>query len=259
MARNVYAWPPVDAIATMWSIRQPVNRSRSFFTGADISSSAERKRRVASVLVPGIGDLGGTMNGGYCEVLKDLLEGGKNLVRLNSMPVNWYFDADTYFVKTANPEVVTWTDGGVDLDWTDGGVDTVWLTSQNREAVKGTSGDFFTLTISGLPANQLVARPGEYVKGFSVSDLSTGGSGTTAKVLRPAITNSSGVAVIYTMTELTDVFHVELNATDSFVFMIDGELPIGVQPVDANWSYQWVFREVFSDEVGGFREINPWT
>lgn len=256
MARNVYAWPPVDAIATMWSISQPVNRSMSFFTGADISSSAERKRKIASIEVPGIGDLGGSMNGGYCEVLKELLEGGKNLVRVKSMPVNWYFDETVIEGYAMKPSIVDWTKAGTDVDWTKAGTDMVWLSSARLLGTKGFSNGFHTVTLTGLPANVLIARPGEYVKGYAIDGLE--GDGSTAKVLKPSYSNSSGVAVVTLMSELSDVFHVELNATESSVFMIDGDLPIGVQPVNGNWSYPWAFREVFADEVGGFTEIDPW-
>lgn len=258
MARNVYAWPPVDAIATMWSISQPVNRSQSFFTGADISSSAERKRKIASVEVPGIGDLGGSMNGGYCEVLKELLEGGKNLVRLKSMPVNWYFDKEVISDFATKPSSLNWTDGGVDVNWTDGGIETLWISNRNLQGVKGLSGGFHTVTVNGLPPETLISRPGEYIRGYASGDL-TSGDGTVAKVLKPAYSNASGEVTIFLMSELTDVFHVELDATNSSVFRIDGDLPIGVQPVNGNWSYQWAFREVFADEVDGFMEIDPWT
>lgn len=256
MARNVYAWPPVDAIATMWSISQPVNRSQSFFTGADISSSAERKRKIASVEVPGIGDLGGSMNGGYCEVLKELLEGGKNLVRLKSMPVNWYFD-DVVVEAFQQSSAVQWQRLGVDVNWTSGGTETVWLSGASITGVSGTDGQWDIVTASGLPPNTLVARPGEYVTGNDAGDLF--GVGSTSKVLKPAYSDASGVAVIYLMTALTQFDYLQLNSSETAVFMIDGDLPIGVQPVNGNWSYQWAFREVFSDEVGGFLEIDPWS
>ena len=102
----------------------------------------------------------------------------------------------------------------------------------------------------------MIARPGEYIRGYSVDGL--GGDGSTAKVLKPSYSNSAGVAVITLMAELVDVFHIELDTVVSSVFMIDGDLPIGVQPVNGNWSYQWAFREVFADEVDGFTEIDPW-
>lgn len=260
MARNVYAWPPVDAVGTMWTVTQPINRSQSFFTGADVSSSAERKRYMATVEVPAIGDLAGNMNAGYCEVLKDLLEGGKNLVRLNSMPVNWYFDDDSSN-NIAAPSVVTWeeTTGGTSVTWdeTTGGTDVIWLTSARLQGVKSTANGFHTVRVEGLPANTLIVRPGEYVRGYASDGLD--GDGSFAKVLRPAYSDASGGCTIYLTSELADAFHVELNSKKSAVFMVEGELPISVQPVDGNWSYVWNFREVFSDEVGGFTEIDPWT
>ena len=258
MARDVYAWPPVDAIATMWTVRQPINRSTSFFTGADISTSAERKRKLASIVVPGIGDLAGTMNGGYCEMLKEFLEGGKNLVRLNSMPVNWFFDEQGPFDPKSFD--VNWTGPTTDVNWTEPTTGVNWITTSVITGTKGTDGTLYTVTITvDVVDGTLVARPGEYVKGFSRADFESGGAGTSARVVRPAYAGVNGTVVIYLMSELTDVYHVELNATVSAVFMVDGDLPMAEQPVDGNWSYPWSFREVFSDEVGGFTEINPWS
>lgn len=255
MARNVYAWPPVDAVGTMWSVSQPINRSRNFFTGFDLTSSAERKRKVAMIEVPGIGSLAGTMNGGYCEVLKDLLAGGEHLVRLNSMPVNWYFDEDVSR-RTDSPTALNWTSGGTTLNWTSGGVTLNWGTGGNvLPGTLGSSGGWPFVQISGLPPGALIARPGEYVTGYNTN----GTDPTTAKVLRPAYANSAGFATIYLMTALDYAEHVSINSLESAVFQIDGDLPSATQPVDGNWSYTWPFREVFSDEVGGFTEIDPWT
>lgn len=257
MARDVYKWPPVDAIGTMWTVSQPINQSRSFFTGADYTSSAERKRHVAQVIVPGIGDLASSMCAGYCEVLKDLLAGGQHFVRLQSMPVNWYFDQVDPWGKP-NPIPINWTKTNNAVAWTKSNGPAVWLSNEALSGTKGVSDEgWHTVTVTGVAPNALVARPAEYVRGFALDGLS--GTGTIAKVLRPAYSDASGVAVIYLMSELADTYHVELNAKLDLVFRIDGDLPSAVQPVDGNWSYQWDFREVFSDEVeGGFNEVDPW-
>lgn len=251
MARNVYAWPPVDAIGTMWTVRQPVSRSQSFFTGADISSSAERKRHVAHIEVPCIGDLGGTMNGGYCEILKDLLEGGKNLVRLKSMPVNWYFDKiNKPYWDGSKP--LDWVRNNTDVDWVNNSGETIWYSGGHYPGVIGASSGWNTVSLTNLPPETLIARPGEYVIGYG------NGATSEAKVLRPAYSDTSGDCTIYLMSALTVSDHVQINAETSAVFMIDGELPNSIQPHDGNWSYPWNFRETFADEVGGFVEIDPW-
>ena len=258
MARNVYAWPPVDAVAHMWTVDQPLNISRSLITGKDYTSTSGRERLMAHISVPGIGTT--TMNGGYCEALKRYLEGGKNLVRINSMPVNWYFDQVT-INDVGLPVSVDWLDdgGGVTTNWLDdgGGTTVKWATSKILPGVIGTDGSLDTVTIGNLPANTLIARPGEYIRGLSRTDLS--GDGSLAMVIRPAYSDGNGDCTIYLMEALTVAEHILFNASKSAVFRVDGDLPSAVQPVDGNWSYGWNFREVFSDEVGGFTEINPWT
>lgn len=257
MPRNVYAWPPVDAVGTIWETRQPINRSQSFFTGKDFSTTADRKRIGATVLVPGIGCLAGTMNGGYCEILKDLLEGGKNLIRMNSMPVNWYFD-EVEIEAGLKPDVLNWTDAATPMTWTDAGTEMVWLTSPALSGTTGISGGFNYVDVSGLPPSTLIARPGEYITGYSEDNLSDG-TAEPVRVLRPAYSDASGDCRIFLTAALTDTFHVEINSKKSSVFMVEGQLPSALQPVDGNWTYTWNLREVFSDEVDGFTEINPWT
>jgi len=50
---------------------------------------------------------------------------------------------------------------------------------------------------------------------------------------------------------------ISIGAAENAVFRAD-EMPRAVQPLGQNWTYQWRFREIFSDEVGGFVEVNPW-
>lgn len=248
MARSVYKWPPVDAVATMWSTRQPVNRSQSFFTGASITSSAERKRKVAHVEVPGIGDLGGSINAGYCEVLKEFLEGGKNLVRLTSMPVNWFFeyqkagDRVNYDFENTLRNVRQSPDR-----------DYFWVSERKFNVTLGTDGSWAIATVSGLPPNTIVARPGEIVTSFSSTNETS-----STKVVRPAKSDTSGVAIVYLLEALAYDHLIQLNSTESAVFEVDGALPEAIQPYEGNWSYQWDFRQVFPDEVGGFIEVDPW-
>jgi hypothetical protein len=255
MARNVYKWPPVHTVATMWTVQQPIHRSRSFVTGYSLTSSAQRERLMAKFEVPGIGN--DNLGGGYCEVLKKLLAGGQHLIRVNAVPVNWYFEQLTPrdFERSVKVE---WDDGaGTEVTWEEPPTETVWLSGSFVPGTIGTDGSWDIVTLTGLPPNTLIARPGEYVTGRALAGLDADGS--TAMVMRPATSDASGSVTIYLMSALTVAEHVEINARPSYVFEVDGPLPSATQPLDGNWSYVWPLRQVFEDEVGAFTEIDPWT
>lgn len=256
MARDVYLWPPVNFTASMWTVRQPLQRSRSFFDGGEVTASAEPERRAAQLVVPGVDVT--SHNAGYCEVLKKLLKGGQNLIRLNSPSINWHLDErEAYDFRRSS--VISWKDGlGSDVSWEDGvGSPVVWLSGEQFPGVTGTDGPWDTVTLTGLTPNVLIARPGEFVKGFNSADDFV--SFSTATVLRPAYSDAAGTCVIYLLSPLQYADHVEVDAQESVVFRHNGPLPEAVQPVDGNWFMTWDLIEVFAAEVGGFVEIDPWT
>lgn len=250
---NVYAWPPVGVVGSEWTEESPVQVSRSIVTGADYTSLALRKRRLATLEVSALAK--GRSGAGYMEILKRFLE-GRHAVRLNSYPINWHLDAMNPGARASTP--LFWSDGGVDLEWTDGGTELLWYDGTLLTGTTGTDASGFSIiTVSGLPVNTLVARPGEFLTAFGDEDDTTG---TTAQIVNEVTSNGSGVAAIRIFTALpamTDV-RVNIGTSDTGVFK-PVQIPRAVQPVGGSWTYSWQFREVFSDEVGGFTEVDPWT
>lgn len=252
MTIKVYAWPPVAVTGSEWTEEAPVQVSRSLVTGAEYRSAVQRKRRLATLQVAGLG-LAGNMNAGYVEMLKRFL-GGVHAVRLRSYPINWWLDAQRNRAQLQKQEL-EWTASGLDLDWTSGGAPLIWYTGVPLTGTIGTADGWDIVTVTGLPPNMLVARPGEFVTARS----SPTDEGTTAQVVAPARSDASGVAVIRLFEPLAYGGTIELGASDTGVFYPVGPYPRSVQPVSSNWHYDWSFREVFEDEVGGFEEIDPWS
>lgn len=217
---NVYAWPPVGVTGHEWTEEAPVNTSRSLLTGARFVSAAQRKRRLVTMNVSSLAR--GRSGAGYVEVLKRLLAGGENLVRLHSYPINSWGDAVLY----------TGTLG----------------------ATAGTSGGFEILTVTGLPPETLVARPGTFLTYYSPPEELVG---ETVMVMTEAMSDESGIAVIRLMSGLAGSGRVEIGTRDTGVFEAV-DMPRAVQPVAGDWSYQCSFREVFADEVGALTEVDPW-
>lgn len=256
MSINVYNWPPVDVVGAEWTRDDPVQQSRSAITGAVFRSAAGRSRRLATLVVPGLGT--GQDGAGYMEVLKRLLA-GRHAVRLQSYPVN-YFVHQNAIADQARSTRLTWTDDEIDLDWTAGGTDLYWYTGRLIWGTTGTDADGFdVVSITGAPANTRIALPGQFLTLFADVDDVTG---ETVMVMTEAITDGDGAADIRIFgDELTQSYtsaRVNIGTRDTGVFLPVGELPRAVQPVSGGWSYKWSFREVFADEVGGFVEVDPW-
>lgn len=250
MSINVIAWPPVGVVGTEWTEEAPVERSRSLLTGADYVSTRGRIRRLAALDVSALSR--GRSGAGYMEMLKRHLAGGIHAVRLYSYPVNWHLDAldDTW----RQSEPIDWTSGGAALSWTSGGSALSWYSGTVLTGTTGTDGDGWPIvTVSGLPVNKLVARPGEFVTAFDDR------TEHRAQVTAEARSDGSGQAVIRlfdALPALTDA-RVNIGTSDTGVFRAV-QLPRAAQPLAANWTYSWQFREIFADEVGGFEEVDPW-
>lgn len=246
---NVYTWPPVGL--TGWEITtlRPVSRSVGLLDGRPRTSSALRERRLATAVVQGIGpDEAGA---GYVEVLKRLLQGGQHLVKVECRPAIWH-------LRWGNGELISrlleWTSGGVELLWTSGGDDLLWSDNLPAHGVPGTDGGWPSITVSGLPPSQIVARPGELIRVQADLDAQP----EFARVLTVARSNGSGVAVIRLMTAIAAGGLVSIGETEAIVFEAL-DMPRAVQPVGANWAYTWNFREVFQDEYPTtWVELNPW-
>lgn len=241
---KVFAWPPVGVQGSEWTEVAPVEVSRSMTTGAEFTSATQRKRRMASLRVPGRGlDRSGA---GYIEMLKRCLE-GVHAVRLYSYPINWHFGH-----KQRGAVPLEWKDAGVDLAWTNGGAELVWYDGDLVSGTPTVSQGFPAVAVIGLPPAQTIVRPGDFVTAYTDA-----GDASTAQVLAPAISDADGTVTIRLFTALAHGGVMKLGGSDTAVFK-PLEYPRSTQPVRGEWSYDWSFREVFADEVGGFQEVNPW-
>ena len=252
---NVFAWPPVGAVGAEWTEIAPLDESYSGVTGKRYASSNQPVRRVASAVVS---SLARDRNGaGYMSILKRLLVGGQNYVRLYSYPINWHLDASRESGYRALVPL-EWTAGGAHLVWLSGSSDLVWTTGATITATAlNVSGAYPVITVTGLPPSILVARPGEFLTVFANPDDLTGGS--TVQVLAPAYSNDAGVAFIKLFSAPSIATgRVNIGQSDTAVFRVVGDLPRSQQPVGADWSYAWQLQEVFADEVGGFVEDADW-
>jgi hypothetical protein len=250
----VYAWPPVGVTGAEWTEEAPVNASRSIITGRRYVSAHARKRRIASLNVSALAN--GRSGAGYVEVLKRLLAGGVNLVRLQSYPVYWWLDDQR--LRDLRQSVPTfWTDGvDPDVSWSVGAAPLAWFDGRVLTGTAGTdAAGWPVLTVSGLPPSTLIVRPAEFVTLF---DTLTATSGQRAQVMTEARSDAGGVAVLRLMAPLTGSGRVNIGTSDTGVFEAV-TIPRAAQPVRGDWSYAWSFREVFADEVpGGFEELDPW-
>lgn len=257
MTAKVFAWPPVGALGTEWTEIAPVQISRSMVTGAERVSAFQRKRRLATISVPGIGRT--TYDGGYMEMLKRYLA-GTNLVRLHSYPVAWHLD---------RPERVT-ARGKVFSNLGQTYVEVFGLKPSTQVCRPG---DFLTLFIppaSAAAGDPLPWRDGDDPVSWDVDDATSAdpltwfaGSpdfGTTVQVTQPVISDDTGRAVVpifETVADYPNLIHLTFGACATGAFR-PISYPRAVQPNSGSWSYDWEFREVFADEVGGFLEVNPW-
>ena len=244
----VYGWPPVGVVGSEWTHVAPIEESLSGVTGARYASASEPERRAVRLRVSALSL--GRSGAGYIEALKRLMNGGANLVRLNSYPINWHLDALSE-ADGRTMDRLLWTSDGDDLEWTSGADDLIWFSGALLTGTLTTSGGFPAVSVTGLPPSRLVARPGEFLTVFGTPDV-------TVQIIAPAYSDGSGNAVVRVLTSPGIAGAVSLGGSDTGVFRAIGELPRSTQPVGQNWFYDWEFIEVFSDEVGGFTEFPGW-
>ena len=252
MTARVIKWPPVGAVGAEWTEVAPVQVSRSMTTGAERVSAFQRKRRMATISVPAIGK--NMFDAGYMEMLKRFLE-GIHLVRLHSYPINWHLDVVEKGIRRADV-------------YTDLGVTYVVVYGLQPDTLVARPADFMRLMIAASPnSNQdelswqnledplVWQNSSDPVTWFHGSD----DLGVSVQVTQPVFSDDSGRAVIPIFENVPDQtqIYIMFGASDTGVFR-PISYPRSVQPVSGNWTYDWQFREVFEDEVGGFVEIDPW-
>jgi len=258
VSRTIYAWPPVGATAALWTLRQPVSVSRSAYGGEAFESAARPARRLAQLTVSALA--AGEAGAGYLEVLTRLIgldSGGVaalHWVRLTAYRINRRLPvADP--LRQSWP--ITWTAGGEPLEWTVGGAPLGWVT-RHVTATAGTVDGWPVLVVSGLPAGQTVALPGEWVTVFEDLDDATG---QTAMIVAPAVADGDGVAVLRLLSALTfeGTRRVALGTVETGVFRVTGA-QASPRPVGGDWFAQWAFEEVLPAEIPeDTPEVNPWT
>lgn len=258
MPINVYPWPPVGVVASEWTRIAPVARLRSGLTGRDVMQASQRRRRVATLEVSALA--AGRRGAGYCEMLKELLDGGIHAVRLLSSPINWHLDDMDRLSLMPPPAPLDWRRGSDPVAWQTGDSPLRWFTGPVAVAGSATAvgAGFAILPVTGLPPDRVVGRPGDFIR---ISDVQDASVSEVRRLLRPAVTTGAG-AVTLKLDRMPDITagRVTMAAQDEAVFRVDGPLPRSRQPVGSDWRYSWSFREVFADEVGGFVERpNTWT
>ena len=247
---DVIAWPPFQI--TGWELAEvyPQSRSTGLIEGRPRTSSAQRGRRVATANITGIGT---SLDGaGYVRMLNRLWAGAPNLVRVECLSSLWYLARSGLDLRN---NILEWTDGGVELLWTAGGDELLW--GDGAFATYGvpvTNDGWFSLTVTGLPPNRIVARPSELI---SVTD---GATTEIAYVLTTARSDATGTAII--RTDKASAFTLEglVSIGQSEIIVFEAlSVPRSVQGVSGTFGFQWDFREVFKDEYAdGWTEVNPW-
>jgi hypothetical protein len=244
MVTKIYAWPPVGVASALWTIEDPVSRSISWPTGARRTSSALRRRRLASMQVAARSGNGAAA--GMMEALKRYLRGGVHLVRLTSYPVNYggapMDDPDRGSVP------LIWRADLVPLDWLAEGDELLWASGTLLSGVPGLVDHVPTMTVTGLPPNRKVARAGEFARVGAAA----------AMIAIDAVSNGDGIAVLRLTDPLPEGV-VSIGESETAIFEAT-EMGSTARPARGDWFLGWRFREVFPDEVAGeMVEVDPWT
>ena len=231
-----------------WTLVEPMEVSRSLLTGRRYAAAGQRARRVARLSVGGIQE----GFGAYNEALKRLLLGGANLVRLRNYPMAW--ERIPMEVRAAEP--MAWTTGAESLAWQTGGEPLAWFTATVASGAITTVGGLPAITITGLPPNTLVGLPGEPVTVWASMGSLDYATAQARTLLRRVTSDANGIATAVLDRAVTNSGRVDLGfETAAFEAT---SLPRTQRGWSAQFFYDWDFVEVFSDEVGGFQEINPW-
>lgn len=263
---RVYAWPPVGVVGSEWGLSAPVSQSLERFTGAVLESAAERRRRLATVVVEGAqGDSGGLMR-----VLERLLDGGLHAVRLHSPPANHLEDVGA-IVPVARE--IDWRTavGGPLVTWRQdlGATDEVRWYAGAYAIPPG--GPLFTPgaewnglgrgVATRLAPGRTAARAGQFVTVYGLGGITS----ETRMLVRPLVANSVGVAEVWVTEPFTlsvpageDGLALQVGTRETGIFKLDGAPPRWSRGLEDGFQVTWSFREAFADEHGEVVEVDPW-
>lgn len=249
---DVIKWPPVGMSSFELSVFDPISQTNSLIDNQPVISRYGRSRRVATISVSGISyDAAGA---GYMEMLKEFLDGGANLIRIDMSSAIWHFVRASNNPAIAN-FYVTWTEPTDAVGWTEPTDAVAWFSLSLTGTPSTASDGWPTLFVEGVPPNTIICRPHEWISLYSedgtflerrrATNVATSNSiGNVSIRVDSAFTVSPAIAVI--------------GDTESIVFRAI-ELPRAVQPQLGQWQYTWNLVEAFSDEyTGGFTEKDPW-
>lgn len=246
MTLKIVAFPPVAI--TAWTPAEyiaPVQRSQSLFTGQRYVSAVAPARRFMSLTVSPLSlDRSG---GGYMDRLRQEIDHGVHLVRLTTMPVNWHLDRPAF-----RDSPVTWIEPPGDVTWENGGSPVRWFVNGGRVATATGTADDPSLTVTGLPANVLIARVGELVRVYASDNSST------VAQLRANVTSDPTGQAVARIDRVLAGGVVSFGDSDTFVAEVVGEIPQVSRRIGQNWEIPLNFREVLPHEYTGAVEVNPW-
>lgn len=246
---NVIAWPPFTL--TGWDIYDSFPRSRSvgIIQGKTRDSSALRTRRLATCIVDGLSsDFSAS---GYVRMLNRQWGTAPRLTRVNCYSSTWIMASLGETDLRSN--FMEWEDGGTELLWTVPSEDLLWSDNLLAFGVPTTDGGFPAISVTGFPANAIIARPSDMVK---VRDGAGGEEQSYA--LGIARTDATGAAVIRLETAISIEGLPSIGENESIVFEAQ-DVPRSVQTPSGVPAFAWDFVEVFEDEYAdGWDEVNPW-
>ena len=247
---DIYQFPPAAIVGWRLSEDRPVRRSEYALDGKRAVSSAGPTRRMLDLSVSALG--GDGASAGYLSQLWRYIDGGIGLVRLNLPPVNWWGDWCRLRGLAGN-RPISWEEVGTPITWEDTGTPISWFAQTRRFAtVTSLSGYPAAVEVTGLPANIIVARPGDILRVHATDHSSS----TAATVLDLTRSDAAGVAVVPLDAALpagVAAFADEVSA----VFEVTSYDP-GQQYFSRNWTISMSLREVLDSEISGPTEIDPW-
>ncbi|MBA86139.1 MAG: hypothetical protein CML69_15610 [Rhodobacteraceae bacterium] len=246
---NIYTFPPAPITGWLPNEELPTRRSEYAMDGKRAVSTAGPARRTLQLTC---GALGRGHNGGagYLAQLWRYIDGGVGLVRLNLPPTNWHLD-QIGLRRSIGNRVVPGVDGGNPVVLVNGVTPVTAFGNTRRTAAPLVLAGYpHAVTVTGLPPNIIVARPGDIVRVWDA------GTPSTARVLDLTRSDADGVAEVPVSAALPAGV-IAFADEESAVFEVLEYKP-GAQAIGQNWSIGLSLREQLDSEISDPVEVNPW-